>query len=199
MCERRSATACALSLGRRRSTRACSVRAPRRAGWSRSLPYGSPLCQRDGPLPRCTAALRRASCGLHQAAFLCMCARKSTTALALSRGRKRSMRGCDMRAPLCAGWSRSLAFGSPLCQRDGPLRRRTAALRRASHGLQQAAFLRMCARKNATARALSLGRRRSARACDVHAPHCAGWRRSLPYVSPLRQQGGPLPRSTAVP
>jgi len=50
-----------LSLGRKRSTRACDVRAPRRAGWHRPIPYGSLLHQRDGRLPRCTAVLRRAS------------------------------------------------------------------------------------------------------------------------------------------
>ena len=47
----------ALSLGRRHSTRACGVRAPRRAGCSRFTPDRSPLRQRDGPLPPCTAAL----------------------------------------------------------------------------------------------------------------------------------------------
>ena len=50
-----------LSLGRKHSTRACDVRAPRRAGWGHSIPYGSLLRQRDGLLPRCTAVLRRAS------------------------------------------------------------------------------------------------------------------------------------------
>ena len=53
-----------LSLRRRRSTRDCDVRAPRRAGWSWFVPYGSSLCQRDGPLRRCTAVLRHASRGL---------------------------------------------------------------------------------------------------------------------------------------
>ena len=50
-----------LSLGRKRSTRACDVRAPRRAGWSRPIPYESLLHLRDGRLLRCTAVLRRAS------------------------------------------------------------------------------------------------------------------------------------------
>ena len=48
-------------LGRKRITRACDVRAPRRAGWSRTIPYESLLHQRDGRLLRCTAVLRRAS------------------------------------------------------------------------------------------------------------------------------------------
>ena len=50
-----------LSLRKKRSTRACDVRTPRRAGWSRATPYESPLHQRNGRLPRCTAVLRRAS------------------------------------------------------------------------------------------------------------------------------------------
>ena len=57
--------ACSLSLGRRRSTRACDVHAPLHAGWSRSIPYESLLRQRDGRLLRCTAVLRRASRVLH--------------------------------------------------------------------------------------------------------------------------------------
>ena len=50
-----------LSLGRRRSTSACDVCAPRRAGWSRLIPYDSPLRHRNGRLPWCTAVLRRSS------------------------------------------------------------------------------------------------------------------------------------------
>ena len=50
-----------LSLGKKRSTRACDVRTPRRAGWSRATTYESPLHQRNGRLLRCTAVLRRAS------------------------------------------------------------------------------------------------------------------------------------------
>ena len=70
-----SATARALSAGKRRSTLAGEVRAPRRAGWTRFLPYGSPQCQRDSPLSRCTVAIQCASRGLQQAAFLRMWAR----------------------------------------------------------------------------------------------------------------------------
>jgi len=46
-----------LSLGRRRSTRACGVRVPRRTDWSWSVPHGSALRKRDGLLPRRTNAL----------------------------------------------------------------------------------------------------------------------------------------------
>ena len=44
--------ALSLSLGRKRSTRACSACAPRCAGWVCPMPYESPTRQRDGPLPR---------------------------------------------------------------------------------------------------------------------------------------------------
>ena len=171
---KKNATARAFPFERRHSMRACGVRAPRRAGLSRSAPYGSSLRQRDGPLRRCTAALRRASSGFQQAAFLRMRPRKSATARALSLGRRRSTRACAVRAPRRAGWRRSVPYGSPPRQRNGPLPRCTAALRRASRGLQQAAFLRMCARKCATARALSLRKRRSTRARGMHAPRHAG-------------------------
>ena len=49
---------------RRRTTRACGVRAPRCDGWSRFMPHGNPLRQRDGTFPQCTAVLRRACRGL---------------------------------------------------------------------------------------------------------------------------------------
>ena len=118
-----------------------------------------------------------AAYNLQQAAFLRMCAGKSATARALSLGKRRSTRACGVRAPRCAGWRRPVPFGSPLHQRDGPLPRCMAALRPASRGHHLAAFLRMCARKSATARALSLERRRSTRACGVRAPRraCSNW------------------------
>ena len=136
------------------------------------MPYRSPLRQRDGPLPRCTAVLRRASRGLQRAADLRMCARKSATARALSLGRRRSTRACGVRAPRRAGWSRSMPYGSPLRQRDGPLPRCTAVLRRASRGLQRAADLRMCARQKRH-RALSLSGGGAARALAACARRAA--------------------------
>ena len=74
------------SLGRRRSTRTCGARALRRAGWSRSMPYESPLRQRDGPLLWCMAALCLASNGLQCAVSLRVYARQNATALSLSGG-----------------------------------------------------------------------------------------------------------------
>ena len=62
-CPSQNCANCARSLshGRKRSTRACDVRAPRRAGWSWPIRYKSLLHQRDGRLLRCTAVLPRAS------------------------------------------------------------------------------------------------------------------------------------------
>ena len=73
-----------LSLSGEGAARALAVCA-RRAGWSRPLPYGSPLRQRDGPLPRCTAVLRRASRGLQRAAGVRVCAHANAPPRALSR------------------------------------------------------------------------------------------------------------------
>ena len=83
--EKKSATARALVLARKRSTRACGVRAPLRAGWSRPMPRGCPLRHFHGHPPRCTAVFRHASRSLQQAAFLRMCARKNATARSLFR------------------------------------------------------------------------------------------------------------------
>ena len=133
----------ALSLGRRRSRRACGVRAPRLAGCSRSLSYERPLRQRDGPFPRCTAVLRHASRGTrvrHRALFL---------------GRRFSTHAYGVCALRRATWSRVVPYESPLRQRDGPLPRCTAVLRRASGGHQRAAGVCFCAHANASRRALS--------------------------------------------
>ena len=67
---------CARSLSRerKRSTRACSTCAPRRAGWSRSIPYKTPLRQRDVPLLRRTAVFWHASRGLQREVGVCVCA-----------------------------------------------------------------------------------------------------------------------------
>ena len=51
-------------LGRRRRICACGARAPRRAYWSRSIPYESPLRQQHGLSPSVHDCVRRASRGL---------------------------------------------------------------------------------------------------------------------------------------
>ena len=77
--KQRKPRALSLSLRRERSTRASDVRAPRCAGWSRPMPYGSPLRQQHGRLPRCTAVFRRASRGLQTRSLLAY-VRKSKSA-----------------------------------------------------------------------------------------------------------------------
>ena len=65
--------------------RPCRKRALRRADWSRFVLHASSPRQQDGPIPLCTAALRRASQGLKQEAGLRMCAKTNATARSLSR------------------------------------------------------------------------------------------------------------------
>ena len=74
----------ALSFKRWRSTLACGVGTLRRAGWSRLVPYGRPLRERDGPLLRCTATLRIVSSGLQRAAGVRVCAQANMPPQALS-------------------------------------------------------------------------------------------------------------------
>ena len=97
------------------------------------------------------------------------CAHTPTHLRTYSLGRRRTTRACDACARRRADWTRSWLDRSQLQQRDGPLPRCTAVLRRASRGLQQAASIRACAHANAPLRALSLGRRRGTRACGVSA------------------------------
>ena len=160
----------ALSLGRRHSTCACGARALRRAGCSWLMVDRSPLRHRDGPIPRCTAVLRHASCGLQRAAGVPVCAHANAPPRALSLGRRRVTSACDARALRRGGLSRPMPYESSLRQRDGPLPPCTAALGLASSGLQKAAGLRVYARQNATALSLSGGG--AARALMARA-HCA--------------------------
>ena len=164
-----------LSLRRRRSTRACGMRAPCRADWSQSMPYGSPLHQRDCSLPRCTAVLRHATRGFQRAAGLPVCAHEIVPLRLLSLGRRRSTRAFGGRAPRCAGCSRPMLFGSKTHHREVSILRCKAVLRRTSRGLHRAAGLRVCAHAITPLHSLSLGRRRSTRACSVRSPCRADW------------------------
>ena len=96
---RELATGRALSLGRRRSKRACDACAFRRICWSRPIVYERTLRQGDAPLPRCTALLRRTIHGLQRAAGVRVCAHANTPLGVLSLGRRRSKRACGARAP----------------------------------------------------------------------------------------------------
>jgi hypothetical protein len=76
-----------LSLGRRRSTRACFVRARCRAGCDRFMSRRKVLHRREGSLFWCAAVVRRASCGLQlQASAACLARRRRVGARCLSGG-----------------------------------------------------------------------------------------------------------------
>ena len=59
-CAHASAPLRSLSLRRRRSTSACQARAPRRAGWGRSMPHETKLNRREASLLRCKTVVRHA-------------------------------------------------------------------------------------------------------------------------------------------
>ena len=202
---RESATA--RSLGRRRSTRVCSARAPCRAGWSRPILHGSSLRQRDGLSPsgqdrasmcqpRPSTSSRRSHVRKRERATV-RSLWKGGAARALSLGRRRRTHACGARAPRRAGLSRSMLHGSPLRQRDGPLSRCATVFRRASRGLEQAVGVRVCAQA-IRHRTLSAGRRRRTRACGARVARRAGWSGSMPHGTPLRQRHGSFPRCTTV-
>ena len=106
-----------------------------------------------------------------QPAFACAHAR--TRHRVLSLGRRRSTRACGVRAPSRNGWSRITA----LLKLAAPARRPSPSLHGRAPTCQpgpptQPAFT--CAQTHSRLRVLSLGRRRSTRACGVHAPRRAG-------------------------
>ena len=78
---------CSLSLGRRRSTRACFARARCRAGCDRFMSRRKVPHRREGSLCWCAAVVRRASCGLQlQASAACLARRRRVGARYLSGG-----------------------------------------------------------------------------------------------------------------
>ena len=78
---------CSLSLGRRRSTRACFARAPCRAGCGRFVSLERGLRRREASLLRRAAVVRRASCDLKlQASAACVAQRRRVGARCLWEG-----------------------------------------------------------------------------------------------------------------
>ena len=193
MCARKNATARALSLGRRRSSRACVVRAPRRAGWSRSVTYGSSLRQRGAiSLGARPCSDMPAAASTEQLTCACAQVKKRHCVRFLSLGRRpaRALSACARPAALVGVGpcpmeptspakrpSRSVHGHIPTCQPRPPTSSLLAYMRKEN---------------SATARALSLGRKRSTRAFDVRALRRAGWSRLMPYGSPLLQRVGHL-------
>ena len=187
-----------LSLRKRRSTGACcDVRAPRCAGWSRSMPYGSPLQQRDGPFRRARPCSDMPAATSKRADGVSVCAHTIAPPHALSQEEAQHARLRRVHAP-----PRWLALVHIPWKPTAPARRPPPSV----HGRASACQSRpsneqtefKCAHTRLRRRTLSLRRRLSTRACDVRAPRRAGWSRSMPYGSPLHQREGPLRRCTAV-
>ena len=114
-----------------------------------------------------------------------VCRGAGAPALAVS-GRRRSTRACFARAPCRAGCGRlALAKGAAPARGLSPSAR--AVVRRASCGLQRQASA-ACRAAQRALRSLSLGRRRSTRACFARAPCRAGCGRlmSVEGAAPAR-------------
>ena len=93
------------------------------------------------------------------------------------------------RAPHHAVCGRPVSYGTALRQREASILRCKAVLRHASRDIQQTADLRVCTHEIATLRSLSLGRRRSTRACGARAPRLAGCGRSIAHERTLHTAG----------
>ena len=160
-----------LSLGRRRSTRACCARAPCRAGCGRPMPRKGTASAR-GLSP--SARGRGATCQLRPptpSRLSRVHARARHCARCLSGGG--AARELAARARRAALVVVGLCLERRLHRREASLLRRAAVVRRASCGLQEPAGFRV-AYASAPLRSLSLGRRRSTRACCARAPCRAG-------------------------
>ena len=188
-----------LSLMRMRGTRACEARAPRRAGWSRSISYESTLRQRNGPLARCTAVFHTCQPRPPTSSLLVYVRKEnSATARALSLERESAARALAARVrraalvgvgpypikPHCASET-SLSFGERPCS-GMP----------AAASSEKSEFA--CVHTRLHHHTLSLRRRSSTRACEVRAPRRAGLSRYIAYGSTRRQRNGPFARCTGV-
>ena len=152
-----------LSLGSRRSTRACCTRAPCRASCGRCIPYSRALHRREAFLLQRAALVRRASCGLpHTTDFRVALARAPLRWLSL--GSRRRTRACCTCVPCRAGCGQPMSYARALPWREASLLRCAAVVRRASWGLQRTADF-CVAHTRAPLRCMSLGSRRSTRAC----------------------------------
>ena len=146
-----------LSLGGRRSTRACSAPASCRAGCGWPVPVRTSLRRREASLLRGAPVMRPASCGLQrQASAACLARRTRACARdLLGEGAALEVAACACRAALIIAGpcvseehrtgERRLSFGAPV-------------VRRASCGLQrQASATCLARRRRACARCLGGG------------------------------------------
>ena len=198
VCAHAIATPRYLSLRKRRSTRACGARAPRRAGCSRPMSLGRTLNQREASLLRCNAMLRRVRRSLQREAGFRVSAHAIAPLSSSSVGMRRGTRACGARAPRRAGCSRPVPYERTPHQRGASLLGRKTVLRHDSCGLQRKAGLRVCAYAIAPPRYLSLRKRRSTHACGARAPRRAGCSRSVSLGRALNQREASLLRCKAV-
>jgi hypothetical protein len=153
-----------LSLGRRRSTRACFARARCCTGCDRFMSRRKILHRREGSLFWCAAVVRRASCGLQlQASAAWLARRRRVGARCLSGGDAVLELSSRARDPLWLWSVLTLPKGAATARHLFPsahdrcatcqLRPPTSSLRRVSRAAQ------------ACGRSLSLGTRRGTLAC----------------------------------
>ena len=144
-----------LSLGRRRSTRACDARALRRNGCGRSTCYQMSMHQRKVSSLRCKAVVRCARCSLsHKQAFAWQTRVRATTlAISLHKncGAARALATHPRRAAMVVV---DLRAKKGHCTSERPPNRCKTVLRRVCCGLQHAASFCMT---NARARHHSAG------------------------------------------
>ena len=174
------------------------ARAPWRAGCGRLMRLGEgQLRRREASLLRRAAVVRRASCGLQrQASAACLARRRRACARCLWGGgaalklAARARRAALVVVGLCSRKGAAPARGlSPSARGRGAtcqLRPPTPSQRRVSRAAQ------------ARLRSLSLGRRRSTRACCVRAPCRAGCGRLMHCRRALRRREASLLRRAPV-
>ena len=184
-----------LPLGSRRSMRAHYAHAPCRVGSDQAMRRESAPHRREASFLWCAAVMRRARCSLQELAGF-RAARATAPLRSLRLGRRRSTRACCACVPCRASSGRFAHRERALHRREATLFRRTAAVRRASCGLQELAGFR-AARATAPLRSLPLGRRRSTRACFARAPCRASSGRIAHRERTLHQREATLFRRTA--
>ena len=158
------------------------------------MPDARTLHRREAVLLQRVALVRCASWGLQRTAdFRVAHARAPLRWLSL--GRRRRTRAVCTRAPCRAGCGRPMPYASTLPRREASLLRRAVVVRRASCGLQHTADF-CVAHTGAPLRWLSLGSRRSTRACCTRVPCCTG----VIYPNPMqRRRIGKRPLSLSAP
>ena len=115
----------------------------------------------------------------------------------LSPGRRRSTRACCARTPCCAGLGLRTTYQRALGRREASLLRRAAVVQHASYGLRCQASA-ACHTAQARQRSLSLGKRRSTRACFARARCRTGCGRLRPRSKAAHRREGSLLRCNTV-